>query len=116
MRTLTERKALLARLPWVTRLPSSSPEHRCEGIKWSHLSLTAMRAWRRDEAPLPERAHCKRRGWYRFIALKPRGKYPPHPATSGVYCYDHLAMQIGDHEKEHARLLAWLEQNAPDWL
>lgn len=117
MKTLEERKALLARLPWVTRLPSSAAEHRCEGIKWSHMSLAAGRAYHREgRSELPERARCKRRGWYRFRALKPRGKYPPVEATSGVYCYDHVAIQIGDHEKEHARLTRWLEQNEPSWL
>lgn len=109
MRTLAERKALVTRLPWVTALPSTT-EHRCEGIKWGKMSLRDARS-----DAVPERAHCKRRGWYRFRALKPRGNYPPPEATSGVYCYDHLVMQISDHEKEHERLLRWLERNEPDF-
>lgn len=109
-RTLEERKALLSRLPWVTRLPSSAPEHRCEGIKWSHMSLTAGRAYRREGlSAVPKRARCKRRGWFRFTALKNQG-------TSGVYCYDHVAIQISDNDREHARLTRWLEQNASNWL
>lgn len=113
MRTLEERKALMIRLPWVGLLPAPQ---RCDGIKWSQLSIKAMRAWHRGEADLPDKARCKRNGWYKFRALKPRGAYPPPEATSGVYCYDHLAMQISDHPKEHERLRRWLEQNAPDWL
>lgn len=110
MRTLAERKALFARLPWVRLLPEGGVEHRCEGIKWSHMSLKAGRTYYREGlASVPERARCKRRGWYRFRALKNQG-------TSGVYCYDHLTMQIGDHDREHARLRRWLEQNAPEWL
>lgn len=110
-RTLEERKALLARLPWVTRLSPSAPERRCEAIKWGKISLRDARS-----GYTPEKAKCKRRGWYRFTALKPRGAYPPIPGTSGVYCFDHLAMQISHHQKEHERLVRWLEQNAPDWL
>lgn len=115
-RTLEERKALLVRLPWVKTLPSSAAEHRCEGVKWSSMTHKAMQAYHREGLPgLPERARCKRRGWYRFTALKPRGSYPPPEATSGVYCYDHLCMQIGDHEKERERLDRWLVKNSPEW-
>ena len=112
MRTLKERKDLLARLPWVTRLSPSAPEHRCEGIKWGKVAVSDL--YPRGDKPargIQERAHCKRRGWFRFRALKARGNYPPIPGKSGVYCYDHLCMQIGDHEKERARFDRWLEQN-----
>lgn len=117
MRTLAERKALVARLPWVSVLQSSAPETRCEGIKWSTVALSDLYArGGRPARGIQERSRCKRRGWFRFTALKPRGKYPPLPATSGVYCYDHLCMQIGDHEKERDRLDRWLAKSAPDWL
>lgn len=115
-RTLEERKALLARLPWVTLLPSSAAEHRCEGIKWSTVALRDVYA--RGGKPargIQDRSRCKRRGWFRFRALKPRGAYPPMPGTSGIYCYDHVAKQISDHQKEHERFVRWLEKNAPDW-
>lgn len=112
MRTLAERKALVARLPWVKVLLSSAPEVRCEGIKWGTVALSDLYA--RGGKPargIQERSRCKRRGWYRFQALKARGAYPPMPGTSGVYCFDHLCMQIMDHEKERRRFDRWLEQN-----
>lgn len=114
-RTLEERKALLARLPWVAL--QAAPTPRCDGIKWSKMSLRDSRTYHREglEA-LPDRARCRRQGWYGLRALKPRGSYPPPEATSGVYCFDHLCMQISDHPKEHDRLRRWLEQNEPSWL
>jgi hypothetical protein len=104
-------------LPWVKVLPSSAAEHRCEGIKWSKASLRDGRAYRQEGlSALPERAKCKRRGWFRFTALTARGAIGQGTAKSGVYCYDHLAMLISYHDREHDRLRHWLEQNAPDWL
>jgi len=114
---LKERKDLLARLPWVTRLPSSMPEHRCDGIKWGKAAMRDIHS--RGGKPargIQERAKCKRRGWFRFTALKPHGNYPPMPGKSGFYCYDHLAMQIQGHPKEHERFRRWLEQNEPGGL
>lgn len=115
MRTLAERKALVARLPWVKRL--TTPQERCDGIKWGKVALGDLYA--RGGKPargIQERARCKRRGWYRFKALKRSTRFPAPEADSGVYCYDHLTMQIGDHPREHARLRRWLEQNEPSWL
>jgi hypothetical protein len=117
VRSLAERKALVARLPWVKVLPSSAPETRCEGIKWGKVALRDIYARGGQPARgIQEKAKCKRRGWYRFTALRSRGAAGQGTATSGVYCYDHLTMQIGDHEREHDRLRRWLEQNEPSWL
>lgn len=93
----------LEMLPRVRRL--EKPKERCDGIKWNTVALKDIHNHgpNRSESPrgIQERSRCKRKGWWKFKALKPSKKpYGPFPATSGVYCTTHLIMQVMDHEAE----------------
>lgn len=105
--TLAERKRQAARLPWVTLL--KRPTERCDGIKWGSVALKDL--YPRGGKPargIQEKSKCQHRGWWRFNALKSDNRIGL-AGTSGVYCWTHLTMQLGDHEAERARYTKWLD-------
>lgn len=108
--SLEERKNLLASVPWVTRL--KTPTERCDGIKWSTVSLRDLYAWgpKNQNPPrgIQDHSRCQRQGWFKFKALKRSW------ARSGTYCYEHAAKEIQDHYEEHKRFLRWQEKHRPE--
>lgn len=76
-----DRLLLIARLPWVRRLPAGT---RC------HATVRAPMAafWNSDGTRAPAAAsdpyRCKNTAWYAFTAL------PDSPTKDGIYCWQHL--------------------------
>lgn len=110
-RSLVERQELAASLPWVSRLVI--PTERCEGVKWGTVALCDLYA--RGDRPargIQERSKCKRKGWWQFVAAKPRDPYD-HPGDTGTYCWTHLVSQLLM-PAEHRRNQEWLDSHQPE--
>lgn len=73
--------------------------------------------WNRDgsraDPALKERYRCRHRGHYRFKALKLRRSDWYAPATTGVYCWQHLWQEIY-HPYEIERVERWLRRHYPE--
>lgn len=96
----------LARIPWVSRVSGELP---CEGIKWQLVALKHLypRGGRQAEG-IPERARCKLRAKWHFVAL-PIGR-----AKTGNYCLHHLPIAGDVYDDELTRLRQWLATQ-PDY-
>lgn len=70
-----DRQAVVAALPWVTRLKKSPG--RCEGYRYGHMPLKARSAGM-------EPYRCKNAAWWRFRSLQRSW------AGDGDYCWAHL--------------------------
>jgi hypothetical protein len=84
----SRRQAFLYSLPYVQRVPTLKLQ-RCEGIKWGDVHLKHLYAHGPRANPLPpegipEHAKCKKKGFWKFKALK------NSHGRDGVYCLVHL--------------------------
>ena len=85
MKSLEERKALVARIPWVKKLREPVA---CDGIKWSTVALRDLYGTRTTEARgIQDRSRCKKRASWHFRPLK------RSDAREGNYCWSHLIYQ-----------------------
>jgi hypothetical protein len=83
--------------PWVRRLAGRD---RCEGYRWSDMSLRASR-----DPELREHFRCKSPARYRYVAT--RGTLS---GRSGSYCWSHLHQQLMN-MAELDRLETWVEEH-----
>jgi hypothetical protein len=108
-KTLAQRKALVASIPWVTMLKTKRP---CDGVRWSHVPMKAISWWgpKRCNPPIGlDSYRCKKQGYLKFRALK--NSY----AKDGVYCWDHLLSSGLYHGMdEESRFKRWYTKNHPE--
>lgn len=106
--TYVERQALMETLPGVIKLLLPLP---CEGLKWSKMSRKAY--FEHLAGNTPKKVKCKNRAWWQLKAAKSNNPWG-YQATSGNYCWSHLAMQIDGSEIEHEQWLVTLREHYPD--
>jgi hypothetical protein len=93
---MSRRTDLIAQLPWVTRLDATQA---CDGVRWSHMTGKAMR-----DPELFSRYRCKMRARWQFTGLRGTGL----DAEDGVFCWQHLLVQLRSNPAEDARARAEL--------
>lgn len=93
---------LAARLPWVTRLPETQD---CDGYRWSQMPLAAL-----DSSATMDRYRCRNRARWKFTALADA----PFPARDGIYCWQHLRVQLQVNPAEGERTYRGLQRLQAD--
>ena len=87
-------RALVALLPWVTRL---GRHQGCDAYRWRSMPFKVLR-----NPVAREEWKCKKPARWKFEAL-PEGTLR---AESGVYCWAHLGQQLGCLNEQN-RIKAW---------
>lgn len=113
--SLEDRKAIMARVPWVTRRSLLVP---CDGIKWGTVALRDLYNWGPNSKNPPrgiqERSRCKVRAEWYFVALD-WFRTPNGWAKNGNLCWSHLIAMTYYSYEEDERMNAWLRENGfPD--
>lgn len=100
----TERVRFVRLIPWVRELREPLP--RCEGYRWSQMSLKASR-----DPELRERYRCKNLARWHFTALRRLPRYS-FPCRDGSYCWPHLfSLGLTGSMDEEARVNRWLARH-----
>jgi hypothetical protein len=86
---------LVARLPYVTRLAGTQ---YCDGYRWSRMTIQDL-----DDPTWMDTWKCHNHARWQFEALPLRKRVAYAQAGSGVYCWQHLLIQLQLNADEEAR-------------